>query len=104
MIKDSEKRQILNWGNYFLSKNTIWEESDTRACKTILISLEYKTLLPSIVCREYLKRGWFYMENSPDYDPDREFLVFDFMLSSFDENALIDIAKHVTVARPIPSF
>jgi hypothetical protein len=105
MIKESEKRQILNWGNYFLTKNAIWEESDTCAIKALLISLGYKTPVYSIGCREYLKWGWFYMENSPDYDPDREFLVFDVMLSIFDEDVLIDIAKHVLpVARPIPSF
>ena len=105
MIKDSEKHQIFNWGNYFLCNNKIWEEFDTRACRSLIISLEHKTPLHSIVCKEYLKWGWFYMENSPDYDPDKEFLVFDVMLSMFNDISLIDIAKHVLpVAKPIPIF
>ena len=47
------------------------------------------------------------MENSPEFDPNREFFVFDVILSMFDEMALKEIAKHVLppVRRPmIPIF
>ncbi len=47
------------------------------------------------------------MENSLEYDPNREFFVFDVILSLFDETILINIAKHVLppVTRPmIPIF
>lgn len=105
MIKDSEKYQIIDWGNFFMNNNPIWEEFDTRAYRALLISLEYKNALYSITCREFLKWGWFYMENSPDYDPDREFFVFNCILRMFDENILINVARHVLpVARPIPIF
>ena len=48
-----------------------------------------------------MKWGWFYIENSPEYDPNREFFVFDVILSLFDENLLIDIE---IMGRTLPTY
>ncbi len=107
MIKDSEKYQIINWGKFYLCYSKNWEESDTHAYTSLLLSLRYKTALYSISCREFLKWGWFYMENSCYYDKDKEFFVFNCILRMFDEKQLINVAKHVPppVTRPmIPIF
>ena len=105
MITDKEKFQIIEWAKFYLCFSKIWEESDTHAYTSLLLSLRYKTALYLVQCREFLKWGWFYMENSPDYDSDKEFFVFNCILRMFNENQLINIAKHVLpVARPIPFF
>ena len=95
MLRDSEKYQLINWGRFYLGFSRVWEESDTRAYKTLIRSLRFKTALNYIVCREFLKWGWFYMENSPDYNPSSEFFVFNCILRMFDEKQLINVAKHV---------
>nr|WP_147664636.1 hypothetical protein [Candidatus Prometheoarchaeum syntrophicum]QEE17752.1 hypothetical protein DSAG12_03590 [Candidatus Prometheoarchaeum syntrophicum] len=96
MAKQSEKIRFMNWGNFFQYNCPHWKESDARAYISAFLSrCSPKKALNAFACKEYVKWGFFYMENAPTYDSNKDFFAFDVLLSLFDEKTLSEIAMGV---------